>query len=88
MEKAAARICREAAVRTNVFVRDLELGVVGVLDGRRLEVVADGFPLCNGAQLAIDTTLVSPIHQDPEGMITLGETKRRRSPSWLGEVAE
>ena len=58
--------CREAGarVRTNAFVRDLDLGVVGVLDGRRLEVVADGLPLFNAAQLVIDTTLVSPIHRD------------------------
>ena len=34
------------------------------LDGRRLEVVADGLTLWRGAQLAIDTTLVSPLHQD------------------------
>ena len=35
-----------------------------MLDNRRLEVVPDGLPLFNGAQLAIDTTLVSPIHGD------------------------
>ena len=29
------------------------------LDGRRLEVVVDGLPLWDGAQLAIDTTMVS-----------------------------
>ena len=36
LETAAARICREAGgrVRTNVFLRDLDLGVGGVLDGR------------------------------------------------------
>ena len=51
-----------AAVSTNVFVRDLDLAVVGQ-DGRR-EVVADGLPLFGGAQLAIDTTLVSPIRAD------------------------
>ena len=33
-------------------------------DGRRLEVVADGLALWRGVQLAIDTTLVSPLHQD------------------------
>ena len=32
--------------------------------GRRLEVVADGLPLFHGAQLAIDTTLVSPVRSD------------------------
>ena len=65
MESAAARVCREAGARvsTNVFVRDLDLAVVGQ-DGRRLEVVADGLPLFGGAQLAIDTTLVSPIRAD------------------------
>ena len=34
------------------------------LDGRRLEVVADGLPLHGGAQLAIDTTMVSPLHNN------------------------
>ena len=63
LETAAARICRGAGgiVRTNVFLRELDLGVGGVLDNRRLEVVVDGLPLVNGAQLAVDTTLVSPI---------------------------
>ena len=41
VESAAARICREAGARVmvNVFVRDLDLGVVDRLDARRLEVV-------------------------------------------------
>ena len=47
----------------HVFVRDLDLGVVDHLDARRLEIVADGFPLFGGAKLAIDTTLVSPVRQ-------------------------
>ena len=34
------------------------------LDGRRLEVVADGLSLFGGAQLAIDTTLVSALRRD------------------------
>ena len=32
---------------------------------QRLEVVADGLPLFHGAQIAVDTTLVSPLRQDP-----------------------
>ena len=44
----------------NVFVRDMDLHDFNRLDGRRLEVVVDGLPLWNGAQLAIDTTMVSP----------------------------
>ena len=36
---------------------------VNVLDGRRLEVVADGLTLWHGDQLAINTTLVSALHR-------------------------
>ena len=63
LESAAARICREAGgrVRTNVLVRDLHLHAINNLDSRRLEVVVDGLSLFRGAQLAIDTTLVSPL---------------------------
>ena len=61
-----ARVCREggARVRTNVFVRDMDLAQHDRMDGRRLEVVADGLPLHGGAQLAVDTTMVSPLHRD------------------------
>ena len=41
-------------------------GPVAPHDARRLEVVADGLPLFGGAQLAIDTTLVSPVRADGE----------------------
>ena len=66
METVSARICREAGarVRTNVMVRDLDLGAFNRLDGRRLEIIADGLPLWRGAQLAVDATLVSPIKAD------------------------
>ena len=37
---------------------------VNNLDGRRLEVVADSLTLWHGAQLARDTTLVSPLRRD------------------------
>ena len=61
MERAAARVCREAGARVaeNVFLRDMNLGVP-VHDARRIEVVANGLPLWRGAQVAVDTTLVSP----------------------------
>ena len=65
LESAAARVCREAGgrVSTNVFLRDLDLPVART-DGRRLEVVVDGLPLFGGAQLAVDTTLVSIVQAD------------------------
>ena len=61
MERAAARICREAgaSVRMNVLVRDLNTHTTQH-DDRRIEVIANGLPLWNGCQLAVDTTLVSP----------------------------
>ena len=66
LESAAARVCREAGTRvgTNILVRDLDLVPQGWQDGRRLEVVAEGLPLFHGAQLATDTTLVSPVRRD------------------------
>jgi hypothetical protein len=62
LEVAAARICREAGARvsTNVMLRDLNLHLPPT-DNRRLEVVANGLPLWQGVQLAVDTTLVSPV---------------------------
>ena len=50
------------------------------LDGGRLEVVADGLPLHGGAQLAIDTTMVSPLHRDG--------TARRGTANTNGEALE
>ena len=60
------QVCREAGARvaTNVFVRDMDLATFNALDGRRLEIVADGLTLWRGAQLAVDTTMVSPLRRD------------------------
>ena len=49
---------------TNLLVRDMDLRPPNIIDSRRLEVVADGLPLFGGVQLAVDTTLVSPLHCD------------------------
>ena len=46
-----------ARVSSNMFVRDM-------LDGRRLDIVADGLTLWQGAQLAIDATMVSLLRRD------------------------
>ena len=43
------------------MVRDMDLEGP---NPRRLEIVEDGLPLCGGAQLAIDTTLISTLHCD------------------------
>ena len=66
VESAGARICREAGGRVvaNALLRDLDLVAPNPRDQRRLEILADGLPLFGGAQLAVDTTLVSPLHCD------------------------
>ena len=46
------------------MVRDLDILPLDRQDGRKLEVVAGGLPLFHGAQLAIDTTIVSPLRAD------------------------
>ena len=51
-------------MQENVFLRDLNLQAVSLADGRRLEVIANGLPLFHGEQLAVDTSLVSPIKRD------------------------
>ena len=65
-ESAAARVCREAGARvsTNVRVQDMDLPPRGDAVNRRIEVVADRLPLFHGGQLAIDTTLVSPLSRN------------------------
>ena len=45
-------------------VQDLDLPLRAGANNRRLEVVAHGLPLFHGAQLAIDTTMVSPVRRD------------------------
>ena len=62
MEVAAARVCREAGARvaTSVKLRDMILSDIRSRDTRNVEVVANGLPLWGGAQLVVDTTLVSP----------------------------
>ena len=45
------------------FKRDLNLDVPPT-DGRRIEVVANSLVLWQGAQIAVDTTLVSPLQRD------------------------
>ena len=66
LQSAAARVCREAGanVSLNVRVQDMDLARPDALDNRRLEIVADGLPLFLGAQLAVDTTLVSVLRRD------------------------
>ena len=49
---------------TNVMLRDLDISPPQNSDGRRVEVVAEGLTLFGGCQLALDATLVFPLHGD------------------------
>ena len=82
LESAAAHVCREAGgrVTTNVRVQDMDVLPLHYLDNRRLEVVVDGLPLFRGAQLAIDTTMVSAVQSDG--------TARRRKERTHPELAQ
>ena len=45
---------------------DLNIDNIQRQDDRRIEVIANGLPLWGGVQLAIDTTLVSPLTRASE----------------------
>ena len=64
VEKSWARVLREggARVRENVELRDTTLAAVDPNDGRRVEIVASGLPLSQGVPLAVNATVVSPLH--------------------------
>ena len=66
LESAAARVFREAGGRVSMHVREADLDIPqrGDADNRRLEVVCDGLPLFQGAQLCVDTSMVSAVKRD------------------------
>ena len=82
LERAAARVCREAGARvtTNTRLSDLNLDHINRHDDRRIEVIANGLPLWGGAQLAVDTTLVSPL--------TSSSQPRRRAGQYAGAALQ
>ena len=51
-------------MRENVFLRDTGVPSIDPSDGRRIEVVATGLPVARGIPVAVDATLVSPLHAD------------------------
>lgn len=59
---------------THVLVSDLNMATTSRLDNRRVEVIAHGLPLHNGAQLAVDTSSGQPC---PPGRSTGSLTSQR-----------
>ena len=95
LEKAWRRVCREAGgqLQRTGYLRDTNLGDVLPTDDRRLECVVNGLPPL-GEQLAVDTTLVSPLTRkgeprpkaDTRNGVALAEArkdKERRYPELL-----
>ena len=68
LEHAAARVYREAGARVTMHTRlaHLNLPAVQRIDERTIEVIANGLPPWHGSQLAIDTTLVSPLTSEAQ----------------------
>ena len=58
-ELAVARVFREAGrrVRTNILLRDLNVQGIDPRDGRKIEMIVDGFSLYYGNQLTVDVTM-------------------------------
>ena len=85
LERAAARVCREAGARvtTNTRLSDLNLEHIARHDDRRIEVIANGLPLWGGAQLAVDTALVSPLTP-----LTSSGQPRRRAGQFTGAALQ
>ena len=51
-------------MRENVYLRDTTLPGIDPSDGRHIELVVTGLPVNRGVPLAVDATLVSPLHAD------------------------
>jgi len=95
VERAAAPVCREvgARVTTITLISQLNIPSLQRVDNRRTEVIANGFPLFQGAraQLAVDTTLVPPFtaagqlrrHQGNYAGAALAETRRAKERTHL-----
>ena len=63
-----------------VLVRNLDIEGGNPVDAMRLQIVVDGLTIFDGAQLAVDTTMVSPLQRDG--------TARRRAADHDGAALE
>ena len=66
LERVWARFFREAGARVveHAFLRDTSIPGIRADDGRHVEILASGLPLYHGVPLAVDASLVSPLHAD------------------------
>ena len=64
----------------NTRVADLNIPNVQTLDDRRIEVIENGLPLWGGCQIAVDTTLVSPLTRESQALHDARRNKERVYP--------
>ena len=76
VEKMWARILREAGgrVRGNVLLRDCGEPGIDPADGRNIEVVVTGLPIGHGIPIAVDASIVSPLHANGTPHLHADET--------------
>ena len=72
-------------MRENVLLRDCGISSIDPHDGRNIEVVVTGLPLGHGIPIAIDASIVSPLHADgtphPHAADQPGSSLRRAEKS-------
>ena len=68
-------------MREKVLLRDTSIANIDPSDGRHIEVVVTGLPFAHGIPLAVDCTIVSPLHADgtiwPDAHIRAGASFAR-----------
>ena len=94
VERAWARVFREAGARVVApfFLRDSSLSGVRPEDRRKIEILATGLPLYRGVPLAVDATVVAPLHADglpwPDAATTDGVALARGEKAKLDRYPE
>ena len=86
LEHAVVRVCHEAGARVARHVRLADMNLdVPVSDERRMEVVANGLPLCHGSQLARPLTRRGELHPHADvqaGIAVTAAAKRKRHQTY------
>ena len=81
---ALQRKCAPRRVGAHVLMRDFDIpSPHAAADVRRLEVIANGLLLFDGAHLTLDTTMDFPLHLDGTAAEVGGGHRRRRNSSGL-----
>ena len=65
IERVWSRVLKEGGARVREHVTLRDAGVpVPIDDRRQIEIIATGLPMEHGVPIAVDATMVSPLHSD------------------------